>query len=40
MSDADDSDIGEAAEALGEILRLKAGLAQLDPRDGDAQSCC
>jgi hypothetical protein len=37
MSDADDSDIGEAVEALGEVLRLKAGFAQLDPRVGDAR---
>ena len=37
MGDADDSDIGEAVEALDEILRLKAGVAQLDLRGTDSR---
>jgi hypothetical protein len=37
MSDADESDIGEAAEALEESLPLKAGVAQLDPRGEDSR---
>jgi hypothetical protein len=37
MSDRSNSDICEAVEALEEIRRLKAGVAQLDPRGSDAR---